>query len=314
MNRGASVFSVAEQRLILHSLLRYIPSIQHLGFIAFFIISSPSSHKSQSLRSFCKQSNTPTTSIAIMHLATTGPRQPLALINVSNHSAHSLVRLHRIKTSAAATPSIDSDDDCSSTSSTITVARQKPHQTSKNIKKKTVGFNEDNNVAYDNTTTCKEDCKDSCWYNAQDYAQFKASTKFLVREIVRNEKRHAKRSINSYQCVLERTYFDAEQQRNQNQYQLHQWMRVTTCRLGLERLAIRQIAVDRSQRRIELVESVLKLQGEHRYNWDCNDCNYATNAAEILRQASESYSRPSRQFARHLAVALQDSTVTASSC
>jgi hypothetical protein len=223
---------------------------------------------------FCFEQHIVPTTIAIMHLiATTASafRQPLAMSKVSKHAAfetHSLFHLDKQGTSSSS--SVASDDD-SSTSSTITVAcclkaAERPqlrHQSNNN--NKTVRFNEDDNERHDNELLCKEDCKDS-WYNAQDYAHFKASTKFLVREIMRNEKRHCQKSIHSYQRVLERTYYydDDEQQQaascchleqqqqpdeqqqqqqqrknihNNNQYHLEQWMRVATCRLGLERIS-----------------------------------------------------------------------------
>jgi hypothetical protein len=238
----------------------------------------------------------------------------------------SLSRLHEMAGVAVDT----SLDDDSSASSTIPVTSSfKPivhdDRYPSNNNKRTVSFNEAANEIYDNTVMDKEDCIDS-WYSAQDYALFKASTKFLAREIIlheskkqriRNSKKAAASSNNSsYQQVLERTYFELDHHHHHHHYDLQQWMRVTTCRLGLERLTIRSIAKDRSQRRVELVETVLDLQDDNRYNNNNNNNNSISSvlaAAEILQHASEEYSRTSRLFALNLAVALQDSITSSSS-
>lgn len=257
-----------------------------------------------------------------MRLTTASTRcQSLAMINLSNHLT---------------TETEDSDDD-SSTSSTIAVAtsllkavnaaagypplpqnNNAPLVAAKN--KKTVRFNEHDNKSYINTVLCKEDCQEF-WYNAKDYAHFKSSTKFMVKEIARLEK-HNKKSTNSYRRVLERTYQASVVSNINNSIvvediddakQLEEWMRVSTCRLGLERLAIRSIAMDRSQRRADLVDVVLELQHQqqqHSRTGGANNNNKTVDvdaATESLRQASEELSRTSRLFAQHLAVALQNS-------
>jgi hypothetical protein len=233
---------------------------------------------------------------------TTSFLQSLTMINLPSHS-------------------VETDSDDSSTSSTIAInsllkAEYPLHcqQSASNNKKKTVRFNENGNERYNNTQLCKEDCNDS-WYSAQEYSHFKSSTKFLAREIARNEKRQ--KSVNCYKRVLERTYEASSGSSSsilttqEDEKQLEQWMRVTTCRLGLERLAIRSIAIDRSQRRADIVDTVLELQEGMNRN-SSNSTKQSSAEAEILRQASEEISRTSRLFARHLAVALQNSSTSSS--
>lgn len=167
----------------------------------------------------------------------------------------------------------------SSVSSTIAVVRfdqtkkdklSSPAPVDSKPLKKTVHFNEDDNQSYNNTQIYREDCQE-LWYNADDFAKFKASTKYLAREIGRCEKLY-KSSPLSYQRVLKRTYaacckspcynddenscvLTLEQEKH-----LQQWLQVSTSRLGLERVAIRAIAVDKSQRKRDLVVIILELQ------------------------------------------------------
>lgn len=246
---------------------------------------------------FCKQQAT--TALRL----TTSFLQSLSMINLPSHS-------------------VETDSDDSSTSSTIAInsllkAEYPLHyqQSASNNKKKTVRFNENGNERYNNTQLCKEDCKAS-WYTAHEYSHWKSSTKFLAGEIARNEKRL--KSVNCYKRVLERTYEASSGSSScsilttqENEKQLEQWMRVTTCRLGLERLAIRSIAIDRYQRRADIVDTVLELQEEMNRN-SSNITTQSSAEAEILRQASEEISQTSRLFARHLAVALQNSSASSS--
>lgn len=208
-----------------------------------------------------------------------------------------------------------SDD--SSVSSTIAVAcfsqgkhpqLAAPPSSHSHSNKKTVRFNEGDNEVYDNTTVCKEDCRD-LWYQAPDYKHFKAVTKYLAREICQWEQLN-RSSPYSYHRVLKRTYkacvtcpFETTCVQSvmtaTEEKRLREWMQVSTSRLGLERQAIRDIAIDRSFRRQEIVDTVMELQDEVAARQGTAVDAHAQ--AEIMRRACEEISRTSRLFARCLA-------------
>jgi hypothetical protein len=226
--------------------------------------------------------------------------------------------------------SMEVDDD-SSVSSTIAVAcfsqeklqhpssqlinnTSQSSQLSSNTKKR-VRFSALDNKFHDNTVIDKEDCKD-LWYQAPDYKHFKGATKYLAREIAQSEPLNRSSSPYSYHRVLKRTYkacvtydpFDETASAicsvltATEEKRLSDWMQVSTSRLGLERMAIRELAVDRSMRRQEMVETVLEMQEEAMEERHLSGCDFDADAqAEMMRQACEEISRPSRLFAQCLA-------------
>jgi hypothetical protein len=192
--------------------------------------------------------------------------------------------------------------------------------------KKSVCFDESRNVAYDNAQgICHEDCQEF-WYSAQDYCQFKQSTYLYGEAIVlaseQQQQQHCGGGLNSYERVIKRVYLACCQQPATDEMeedgtdddmilslplarQLNRWMCSSTAvnRLGMERLLVRQIRKDRSQRRKNVVRAVLAIQEEFEHNqWNPYYCT-DIDVAERMRQASERLSLPSRHFSRHMAQA-----------
>jgi hypothetical protein len=201
--------------------------------------------------------------------------------------------------------------------------------------KKSVGFDERRNVAYDNAQICHEDTLEF-WYSPQDYCRFKESTllygEAMVLAIERQQQGYggaAAGGCNSYERVVKRVHMaccqqaaattgDGDESSDDNDQQLslplarqlNRWMSNSTAvnRLGMERLLVRQIRKERSKRRKDVVRAVLEIQDEqeqlatNNWNHQCTNNDY-DNVAERMRQASQSLSLPSRLFSRHLAQA-----------
>ena len=106
----------------------------------------------------------------------------------------------------------------------------------------------------------------------------------------------------------------------ENYRQLKRWLEIATSRLGLEKLTCTKLGRDKSTRRLSIVDTVLDLQHQHRYQQALqkqeqeqqqeerqqasSDNNYSTentNFDALVRQHCERISRPSRLFARIMA-------------
>jgi hypothetical protein len=219
---------------------------------------------------------------------------------------------------------------------------------------KTVCIDEKRNVFYDNTHMhSREECK-RLWYSVPESLRFKEATMGLARQVARFEECDTSNE-HSYRRVLERTYEaccvgvgvcqsshnENESTSNNNnnnndstavvegsssatiiltaagEQALEQWIDRATTRLGLEKRAIRLIALDRSARRKCMTRTVLAIQKNAP---PCNNdatINATTTTtttttassspelkAELLRSASLAISRPSRLFAEVMARAL----------
>jgi hypothetical protein len=164
---------------------------------------------------------------------------------------------------------------------------------------KSVRFNSDDNQEYENKDICKEDTED-LWYSNADYKRFKSHTHALAKEVLKSEARN--RAPFSYERVMLRTYEVCSGHINEPQgsvltsderRHMVRWAEVATSRLGLEKWAIKSLGRERAIRRVELVDIVLDFQSIG--NMDGLD--------ECIREHCERISRPSRLFAREVALA-----------
>jgi hypothetical protein len=232
---------------------------------------------------------------------------------------------------------LDADD--SSTSSTVTAVLSLPKKSALMAcstaaaggnapmirVRKSVRFNECANELFSNTQICSEDCEE-LWYSGDEYVAFKATAKFMASQIAQHEQEQEKTDPFSYKRILLRTHEACRQScpledsssssssisslflssNSQSvltlleEKHLRRWMQGAPMRLGLERYAVKDLGRDRYFRRKNLVQTVLHLQSE----WHIHNIPITPDEqAECLSLASQSISRPSKLFSRHLAQA-----------
>eukprot|EP00977_Amphora_coffeiformis_P014042 scaffold3842_cov158-Amphora_coffeaeformis.AAC.4 len=174
------------------------------------------------------------------------------------------------------------------------------------VRPRVVSFDESKNVAHDNTQWCEEDCVES-WYTAEELYNIKMGCYDLARLIHKKEK-ETEHLDDTYKNVLLRVYdaccaVQASGEKplvsTNDKLLLMKIVAKSSTRTGLERICIREIAHDRHFRRGEVVDAILDIQ-QHRHNSSSSE----RTCAELSRLSSESLSRPSRLFARFMAVAL----------
>ena len=168
---------------------------------------------------------------------------------------------------------------------------------------KHVAFDESRNVEYENKQWSAEEGRQS-WYSALDYQAIKTTAHAQAKQVWVREKRL--NLENSYKNVILRAYdccCDVEQETDgsvlsaDDQAMFAEIMGKSNSRTGLEKICIREIAHDKRYRRGQIVEAVLALQASSK-------AGSRRARTELIRLASESISRASRLFARHMAVAL----------
>ena len=166
-----------------------------------------------------------------------------------------------------------------------------------------VKFNEAMNTCFDNDRWWKEECKIS-WYSKVEYKQIKMERAALARSISRKELR-VNSAEDSYRNVLLRTHILCrDMPADHVQIPDKEWalLRRTTkkwlSRLGLERASISTLGAETTKRRAQVVQRVLGAQA------NVNDTEDSTqDQLEVLKLVSESVSRVSCLFARHMALA-----------
>jgi len=192
----------------------------------------------------------------------------------------------------------------------------------KSHRPRVVSFDESKNVAIENRQWLEEDCRQS-WYSTEELCIMKQECYTLARLIHKKEK-ETEQLNDTYKNVLLRVYdaccaVQANGEKpivsQRDRLLLMKIVNKASTRAGLERLCIREIAHDRHFRRGEVVDAVLDIQRygrsrdrRRRCNGDDNDhdaaCSEDHACTELSRLSSESLSRPSRLFARYMAVAL----------
>lgn len=167
-----------------------------------------------------------------------------------------------------------------------------------------VHFDESSNESYENNL-CFEELKD-LWYTTKDIQMFKSYYIISLRDILQDDSLH-KDNDQSYAAVFQRVYeacceagqqeWEPENISCSDERLFHYWVAVTsTDRLGLERSANRFVGRDKSARRKKLVAALRRLQQEWSAGRDDVTC-------ELIRNTCQEISKPSRNFARRLAVA-----------
>lgn len=167
-------------------------------------------------------------------------------------------------------------------------------------RRRQVQFDEGQNVYHSNTVMTKDECQ-SLWHSRVDMKNFKQTTRAIAVEIHRSEK--ANTAPNSYARVVLAAYAaccravcdtNVSPLDNKEQKNLRKWMQVAVSRTGLDRSSIREIALERHQRRQHIAHVVMEMQESLVYREDLD---------QVIRKASEAISRPSRLFAREIAEA-----------
>lgn len=172
---------------------------------------------------------------------------------------------------------------------------------------KAVRFDESVNTVHTNTNWHRGECHRT-WYTTTELRECKVRYVQMAREIHRSERVNTAK--HSYQRVVLaaydaccRTMYEVVPSASSSplepdeRYNLRRWMTVGVSRLGLERVCIREISMDRSNRRAHVVDAVLDAQDQHAQD-------------EVLRQISLRISRPSRLFAHEVARAQQSTTLS----
>ena len=211
-------------------------------------------------------------------------------------SSRSIIRANSlIKTTTDDELSIDS------LTSTVTVeARTKDPKKSKRDRRRRVRF-DDKIVYHKNVKMDREEVRE-LWCTSTDMKQYKAQTVFLAREINRAEKSNAapfsyhRVVLGAYDaCCRVRTEIDTSPLTETERKHLDKWMEVSTSRIGLERICIREMAQDKYARRAHVVDAVLEVQDSLVYG--------SRDGDELMRSAAMTISRASRLFAQELAKA-----------
>jgi hypothetical protein len=179
--------------------------------------------------------------------------------------------------------------------------------------KRRVNFDLTQNKSYNNTQLHEEDIA-PLWYSGNDMLLQRSKAKKTATEIVKMEKENT--SALSYRRVLQRTFHACTQCAFETdgsiltlveEKRLAKRMREGPIRLGLERLSIRNIGLDRFDRRSDMRKVVFSIQQAAIV---ADGTIFTDHTAEKIRLACEELSRPSRLFARHMAVALFPKTST----
>lgn len=191
------------------------------------------------------------------------------------------------------------DDEVSVASMHSTFAVDSPAKDSRQALHRRVTFDENRNVYHANRQMNREEVRE-LWSTSAEMKQCKAQTVFLAKEIIRAEKDNSaplsyhRIVLGAYDACCRVTCENNTSPLTEVERQhLNKWMEISTSRIGMERICIREISQDKYARRAHVVDAVLDVQE----NLACG----AQDGDELLRQASQSVSRTSRLFARELA-------------
>lgn len=242
-----------------------------------------------------------------------------------------LLRHHPMRCSIIIRMRHDEDDEDASTSfetCTFDVVRQ-CHKAEERIagsrsgtssprRRVVVSFDESRNVYHQGRRDVDEDEIRAQWFSAKEMKEFKSQAGYLAREIYRlsDHKTDSGHACLSYTLALERVYSACCQTSTNDDSlgSLHidktdrenfdKWISVSTSRMGLERMCVRQIAFDKRARRKDIVKAVNQVQQQTiALGANKSENDTATLMAERVRAVSQTISRPSRLFAQQLAMA-----------
>ena len=175
--------------------------------------------------------------------------------------------------------------------------------TKKNKKKKrSVRFNEEANVFYDDEIP-KEERKFQ-WYSHKENQAFKERTMKLVKRIVASEEEEG--NPHGWLLSLQAAYHgfcqaDCVALVEEILVEHRAKTAVKASTTGLEKWAVRSMATDRIQRRKQLWKVIGEIQQQHAASSESNSSSSARQKAKVIRLASRDITRPSRLFAHHSA-------------
>lgn len=167
-----------------------------------------------------------------------------------------------------------------------------------------VSFDESRNKEYRNTRWTREEGKES-WYSSFEYRRIKEEAQSQARKVWAKEKRIS--ALDSYRNTMLRIYdaccqaqyeWSADALSPEDLALLIKFTVKSEMRCGLEKMCVREIMHDKFQRRHRVVGMVLAVQGKV--------SDGSEPQLEAIRVSSQRFSRASRLFARHIAVALQE--------
>lgn len=184
---------------------------------------------------------------------------------------------------------------CSPELDDATVAVERQMNKSKKQRRR-VSFDFTRNVEVENDVEKEE--RKALWYQAKEYLIMKSTTYGLARQIAQTESK--KKAPLSWGRVLERSMevccSSAKSLRSsedrmlvnplsmEERKHLQRWAQVAPGRLGLESLVVRKLGKEKSSRRREMTDTVLKHQR-------------AGDKTESIRRSCERISRSSKLFA-----------------
>ena len=169
-----------------------------------------------------------------------------------------------------------------------------------------VTFDENRNVYHH--MPVEEECLQERWYTSDDMRQMKSRTIFLAKEISRSDKLQAKQNTFSYPRAVLGVYLTCSTVQYETEdpplttsqrKQFHKWIDAAESRIGIERVCIQEIRVDKYRRRLQVVDAVMDAQYQPNIACESHD--------ELIRKAAQSVSRASRLFAREIASAVATS-------
>lgn len=228
-----------------------------------------------------------------------------AASSLSPFSSPRQVCLHE---SRQAPPEDDADEEAMQYSLNNTI------QTNK--KKKNVRFNDVNVEFYDCGRVIREEDCSNLWYSALEIHRFKDANMDFAGQVAFADRQKKGNDECSYQNVLKRTYqacclcsheTDSNILTRHEEKHLIKWLDCEPNRLGTERKTIAEIGRDRRYRRSRIMDLVLIIQETMRKNngGNANGTSRpdADAMARVMSDSCQQVSRPSRLFARHLAMA-----------
>uniref|UniRef100_A0A7S2V9U0 Uncharacterized protein n=1 Tax=Entomoneis paludosa TaxID=265537 RepID=A0A7S2V9U0_9STRA len=209
------------------------------------------------------------------------------------------------------------EDDDASVSSTFT-CEESPKEpaseldTSLRTSARSVQFDESLNTVHENKQRCKDECRET-WYSSDDFRCFKLSVAKAVRVVSPSNNRSSSAAIGrSIEQAYDVCCLSSSEQVTAGDVVLSKESLANLSTIystkpgrlmGLERIAVRDIARDRVARRGQILQMIRKLQSPNsKYSWKDDNAK-----AEAVRQLCETLSAPSKLFARSIAVAAQAS-------
>jgi hypothetical protein len=156
------------------------------------------------------------------------------------------------------------------------------------------------------------DANTTTWYSTAEYLHLRQSAILAAQQIIAIESRN--RAPRSYIKVMERCYdrclhLQLDEYERHDRVHVVRWIQAASSRIGLEKGSIKRMSIERSRRRLGVVQAVLNSQNDDHANDYDED--------EARRVASLRWSQPAVVFARvwadAIAVAVRNENAASSS-